>query len=303
MSLSPFVRVSFNGAALVASQIDTAFVHRTWAIGGATGRGRFHAFLVTRGAAQFHAADGTALELNGPFFLWLSRAAAGAFRLNAGGEGFAFSAAEDFVWRTVGDSPVALHLRPLFDRTVVAAAERIAPRLNELRMSFEALVRESREQQPGASAIASAHLALLLLHLWRAAGLTDQATGLRGTASNTVQRFRQLVELHYRETLRINEYARKLGVTRAHLHEACLRAAGRTPLALLHDRLIAEARSRLEQTELPVEQVGYSLGFRDPGYFNRFFKKQTGQTPAAFRHEFVAARPSSDAAASFSAWP
>ncbi|MGP0060717.1 MAG: AraC family transcriptional regulator [Beijerinckiaceae bacterium] len=283
--------------------MDTTFVHRTWAIGSASGRGRFHAFLVTRGAALFHAEDETALELTGPVVLWLPRAVNGEFRLMAGGEGFAFSVAEDFVWRTVGDSPVALHLRPLFDRTIVAAAERITPRLAEVRISFEALVRETHDQQPGASAIAGAHLTLLLLHLWRAADLTEAAAGLRGTASATAQRFRQLVELHYRENLRIDEYARKLGVTRALLHDACLRATERTPLALIHDRLIAEAQSRLEQTELPVEQVGYSLGFRDPSYFNRFFKKQTGRTPAAFRQEHVAARPRSEAAASFAAWP
>lgn len=303
MSLSPFAHVNSNGSALVASRMETAFLHRTWSVGGATGRGRFHAFLVTRGLAQFQAEDAATLPLTGPFMLWLPRHANGEFRLLAGGEGFTFSVAEDFAWRTVGDTPVALHLRPLFEQTTVAAAERIAPRLEELRISFEALVHESRDQEPGSSAIAGAHLTLLLLHLWRAAGLTEAVAGLRGTASTTTQRFRQLVELHYRENLRIDEYARRLGVTRALLHDACLRESGRTPLALIHARLIAEARSRLEQTELPVEQVCYSLGFRDPSYFNRFFKKRTGRTPAAFRLELAAARPRVKAAASFAAWP
>jgi AraC family transcriptional regulator, transcriptional activator of pobA len=49
-----------------------------------------------------------------------------------------------------------------------------------------------------------------------------------------------------------------------------------TPLAIVHDRrLIVEAQ--LEQAKLPVEQVGYSLGFRNPAHFNRFFQKQTGE--------------------------
>ena len=291
-----------NGPALVAARMETAFAHRTWSIGSAHGRGRFNAFLVNRGIAQLRA-DNEAFELTGPFMLWLPRAANGIFRLLAGGEGYTFSVAEDFVWRTAGDSPVALHLRPLLDRTAVAAADRVAPCLGELRMSFEVLVRESREQQPGAAAVSGAHLMLLLLYLWRATDLVASASSMRGSAPTTAQRFRQLIELHYRENFRIDDYARRLGVTRAHLHEACLRATERTPLTLVHDRLTAEACARLEQTELPVEQVGYGLGFRDPGYFNRFFKKQTGRTPAAFRQELRAARPRSEAIASFAAWP
>ena len=36
---------------------------------------------------------------------------------------------------------------------------------------------------------------------------------------------------------------------------------------------------RLQQLDLPVEQIGYGLGFRDPAYFNRFFRKYRGASP------------------------
>lgn len=290
------------GSPLVAARVDAGFAHRTWSIGTSGGRGRFQVFFVTRGSAQLQTARDAARELTAPVVVWLPRASQGEFRLLAGGEGFTISVAEDFVWRAASDSPVALHLRPLFDRTVIACGERIAPQLPELRVSFQVMVRESREQEPGAVAICAAHLTLLLLNLWRATDHLASSTPLRGTASSTAQRFRQLVELHFRENVRINDYAQKLGVTRAHLHEACLRSLGRTPLAVVHDRLIEEAQARLEHTELPVEQVGYSLGFRDPAYFNRFFKKQTGRTPAAFRMACVTPLHKA-AAASFAAWP
>ena len=60
-------------------------------------------------------------------------------------------------------------------------------------------------------------------------------------------------------------------------------SAGATPLSLIHERLVEEACQRLEQTELSIEQIGYSLGFRDPGYFNRFFKRRRGLAPGAYR--------------------
>jgi AraC family transcriptional activator of pobA len=89
--------------------------------------------------------------------------------------------------------------------------------------------------------------------------------------------------------LAVDEFARLLGLTRAHLRDACLRGMGTTPLGVIHARLMEEACLRLEQTELSIEQIGYSLGFRDPGYFNRFFKRQAGLSPGAYRK--AAARP------------
>ncbi len=92
-----------------------------------------------------------------------------------------------------------------------------------------------------------------------------------------------------------------LGVTRAHLHDACLKTFGKTPLALVHSRLIDEARQRLSHTALPVEQIAYSLGFGDPAYFNRFFKRLTDDTPGRFRQR--ALERSELGGASFADWP
>jgi AraC family transcriptional activator of pobA len=71
---------------------------------------------------------------------------------------------------------------------------------------------------------------------------------------------------------------------------------------LIHARLLEEACRRLEETELSVEQIGYSLGFRDPGYFNRFFKRQRSVAPGAYRKATADKRGANDAP-SFAAWP
>ncbi len=288
-----------TGSVVIGSPMEASFVRQTWSTASLDRRPRRHAFFVMRGRASFIAREGAEIDMKAPFILWLPRSALGEFRLEAGGDGVALSILEDFVWRAVGDSGVAMHLRPLLDRIAIATADRIAPHLDELATSFSALVRESREIQPGASVMMGLHLGVVLLRLWRASGL--DAFGARGAGASTVQRFRQLIELHYREGLGIDEFARLLGVTRSHLHDACARGAGATPLGLVHDRLIEEACQRLTQTELPIEQIGYSLGFRDPGYFNRFFKRQRGVAPGAWRK--AAARRRSGDDASFAAWP
>jgi AraC-like DNA-binding protein len=106
----------------------------------------------------------------------------------------------------------------------------------------------------------------------------------------------------YCDNLSIEVFAKLLGVTRAHLHDACARSARCTPLKLIHDRLLEEARLRLEKTEFPVEQIAYGLGFRDPGYFNRFFKRLPGVAPGTYRQTIAMAR-STNEAPSFAAWP
>jgi AraC family transcriptional activator of pobA len=288
-----------SASAVIGARMEAAFTHRIWSTASLDGRARRHAFFVVHGRASFAGRDGVAIALQAPFLLWLPQSSLGEFRLEAGGEGVALSILEDFVWRTVGDSGVAAPLRPLLERIAIAAPERIAPHLAELETSFSALVRESRDPQPGSSVMIGLHLGIVLLHLWRAAA--HDSGDRRGSAGNTVQRFRQLVALHYRENLSIDEFARLLGVTRPHLHDACMRSIGATPLSLVHERLMEEAQQRLEQTELSIEQIGYSLGFRDPGYFNRFFKRRRGLAPGA--HRKAARVAPEQEAPSFAAWP
>ncbi|WP_158812440.1 AraC family transcriptional regulator [Methylocapsa sp. S129] len=288
------------GSVVIGSAMEAAFVRRTWSIAPQKQGPRGHAFFVVNGRASFGGRDGEAIALKAPFTLWLPSSSHGEFRLEAGGEGIALSVLDDFLWRIVGGSGLAAHLRPLLDRIAIATADRIAPHLHELETSFSALARESHDQQPGASEMMGLHLGVILIGLWRASGL-DALGDLRGAGAGTAQRFRQLVELHYREGLSIGGFARLLGVTRSHLHDACARSVGATPLGLIHARLIEEACRRLKETELSVEQIGYSLGFRDPGYFNRFFKRQRGLAPGA--HRKAARTRGGEDASSFAAWP
>ncbi len=282
---------------LTANRVEAALSDRTWTIDGLA---RCHLFLLLSGRARLTHATQIEVEIAAPSLVWWPQAGIGALRIMAGGEGFAASVGRELVQASIGDPALTLHLRPLLDRVVLAGPDMVAPHRHALASSFADLADESQERRPAAAAMTRLHLATLLLRLWRCVGVNPR-TPRSGSSASTVVRFRQLIELHYREALRIDDFAARLGVTRAHLHAACLRAAGRTPLALLHDRLLAEARSRLEQTDLSVEQVGYGLGFRDPGYFNRFFKRLAGQSPGAYRRNSAMVRPAE--VPSFAAWP
>ena len=70
-----------------------------------------------------------------------------------------------------------------------------------------------------------------------------------------------------------------------------LAATGRRPMEFVHDVRIDEARRILESSSIAVDEVGFSVGYQDPTFFRRLFKRKTGLTPAAYRRKFAAIAP------------
>ena len=95
--------------------------------------------------------------------------------------------------------------------------------------------------------------------------------------------FSKLIEQHYREHLPISQYAAWLGVTPVYLNTVCQRLAHQSALSIVHQRLLLEAKRNLVYTTLNVSQIANLLGFSEPAYFTRFFKRLAGKTPIHFR--------------------
>jgi transcriptional regulator GlxA family with amidase domain len=49
---------------------------------------------------------------------------------------------------------------------------------------------------------------------------------------------------------------------------------------------IEESKRRLEQSDLPVDEIGWQVGYADPAFFRRLFKRMTQITPSAYRKKF-----------------
>jgi AraC-like DNA-binding protein len=82
----------------------------------------------------------------------------------------------------------------------------------------------------------------------------------------------------------IADYAAELAVTPGHLSVLCTQYAGQGAKRLLDSTLASRARRMLLYTDESAARVGASLGFEDPSYFSRFFRRETGQTPKEFRN-------------------
>lgn len=83
----------------------------------------------------------------------------------------------------------------------------------------------------------------------------------------------------------VQEYADLLNVSSRTLTKYVAQSTYCTPLQMINDRIVLEAKRRLQHTSMSVKQIGYELGFEDPSYFVKFFKRLTGKMPGTFRNE------------------
>lgn len=112
------------------------------------------------------------------------------------------------------------------------------------------------------------------------------ATGRRGMAGPEAQafaRFRRELEASYAHCRRVEEYAGRLGCSVRTLTRACLTATGRSAKQVVDDRVALQAKRLLACTDLSVAEVGRQLGFPEPTNFGRFFQREAGHSPGAFR--------------------
>lgn len=91
-----------------------------------------------------------------------------------------------------------------------------------------------------------------------------------------------LIEAHFTEFRPARFYADRLCLTVGTLARKLQQKSGRSLLQLIHNRQVDYARIRL-RAGLPVMEVAFELGFREPNHFTAFFKNATGQTPTLFR--------------------
>lgn len=105
----------------------------------------------------------------------------------------------------------------------------------------------------------------------------------------TQERFEELarlLEMNICSMKAVYEYATLLNLSPYQLNAITRASVGKTASDLIKDQIILEAKRYLLATSRQVKDIAVYLGYEDISYFIRFFKKQTGQSPEAFRKNF-----------------
>ncbi len=209
-------------------------------------------------------------------------------RFRPGTEGRVVTAAVTFVEAVARDDP------RLVDITRHAGAYPIRPDgpcAEAVPHAFEQLLAESRWDATGRRMAIRAQFLSVLVSLLRVSENRAGAGGAhRDRNFELVTRYRNLLENHFRTQKSLAFYARELGISAQRLNAACKARAGRTASEVLHDRILVEAKRCLLYSEMTVAEIGHSIGYDDPAYFNRFFSQRVGTPPGSYRIDAATTR-------------
>lgn len=235
-----------------------------------------HVFCVASGGGRMHA-DAETFAFTAPCLLIVPSNVVHAFNYEAETHGAVV---------TLSDAYLQELVRRERELGAIFAAPRVlAHRQGQFGDVLDRLARELAWTAPGHAAAVEALLLTLLVGVLRLTHEAAQgATPERGGAAGLVARFREQIEANYRTETRVEAYARSLGVTAKRLRLACLQAASATPLGMVQDRLVLEAKRLMLYSNVTVSEAAYYLGFEDPAYFTRFFTKRCGVSPRQFRN-------------------
>ncbi|MFN4135784.1 MAG: helix-turn-helix domain-containing protein [Novosphingobium sp.] len=221
---------------------------------------------------QGHAAvllDGVACDIEGPGRVIVPAGAVHGFRFRQGTGGFVLTLSTDFSTRASGGADPLIAV--LARGGVEALSPDTARRAFWLAREMLGLQLEWQDHDPLFMALAEA----LIRSVAAGASSADDARSDR-----RLERFRQLVEVHYRQHRDLDFYAGALGMTRRTLSRMTAARLGTSPMDVIHRRLALEAQRLLRFTNATAAQVAAELGFEDPSYFSRFYQRMTGRRPS-----------------------
>lgn len=193
-------------------------------------------------------------------------------------------------WPSEGDMEMADAYRVLFSGPRILsllATASASPRIDTV---LRELMSEFRQPDGPHSPVTSwlARSVIWRLARWleqKSEGSSESSIDAMPLQSDAFTRFRLLVEAHFTEHWEVARYAGLLGLTAERLNRVCRQQANASAFDIIQDRVLREACRRLIYIVVPVSQLAYELGFADPGYFCRFFKRRTGMSPNQYRKQ------------------
>jgi len=84
----------------------------------------------------------------------------------------------------------------------------------------------------------------------------------------------------------VEEAVQQTGLAERSFKRRFQKATGHNPIAYMQQLRVDAAKKQLELGDEAIDEISYRIGYADPAFFNRLFKRTTGLTPGAYRKKF-----------------
>ena len=154
----------------------------------------------------------------------------------------------------------------------------------EIAAVMERIAEEYAGTQPDRNALLEAYLATITLLLSRRASANSPpAKPVAVAEDRRMEKLSALIAAHFRDHQTASFYAREMGLSATHLNRIIKAGTGLSLQHVIAKKQLETAQQELIFSHSSIQAIALNLGFADPAYFTRFFTRQTGLTPKAWR--------------------
>lgn len=172
---------------------------------------------------------------------------------------------------------------PVLSKPVIIEIENKNVLFDQLQNYLSLVESELKRDEIGQDLMLMWLLNMLVMTLRRQMEYANFRTFSGTTHGELLGKFRLLVEEHFRKQWSVKQYADALHTSYSTLNRTCNETAGLPAKELILNRMMIAAKRQLIYTQTPLDQIAHGLGFKDPAYFSRIFKKRSSLSPNAYR--------------------
>lgn len=178
----------------------------------------------------------------------------------------------------------------LFDKVTSCPVIKVPSNVEKvLRDIFSHLLLEFQQEEYDSTSIISSYVKIIIAQVNRLKRGYAEAPKINDPQYKLFREFKLALEKLYKQDHAVSGFASRLGVTPRILNAIVKKFTGKTAGNVIQERILLEAKRSLFHESKSIKEICFELGFEDPAYFTRFFKKYTGVAPQHFRdHEMQA---------------
>lgn len=240
----------------------------------------FQIFIIDTGEGML-IQDNTKIKLETPCILLIPTNTFHGFEFQSDISGEVFTISEQFIETIFKNTPlIVLEL----NKAQQYSFSQDNQEQNDFMYLKNKIIQEITESNPYKQISLQSLFQLFFIGLYRLKNAVDNPNELSNNRTlGYFHAFQKLIKKTLPESKLIKEYASELRITPVHLNRICQTLVQKSALQVVHEYFITEAKKYLLYTSYSISEVSYLLHFKDPAYFSRLFKKQTGFSPNAFR--------------------